>query len=101
MPGVGDVIQTGTTAYQVAAVISTEHQSAVYLGIRRGCGFAAAVLVGSQAGWQVAPLPADLPLLVAAGRMLRGHPGRALVAWDPDFLPISEGADLLPAQGDL
>jgi hypothetical protein len=101
MPGVGEVIQTGTSAYRVAAVLSNEQGVAVYLGIRLGRGLAAAILVSSQAGWQVAPLPHDLPLLDAAGRLLRGHPGRALVAWDPDFLPISEGADLLPAQGDL
>jgi hypothetical protein len=101
MPGVGELIQTGAAAYLVVAVLAHERAAAVYLGIRRGPGIAAALLLGAPGGWQVALLPADLPLLDAVGRMLRGQGGRRLVAWDPDWLPISGAADLLPAHGDL
>lgn len=99
-PEVGDVIRSGESAYNVIAVLATERRT-LYLGVRRGCGFAAALLAPRSNGWQAVPLPHDLSLLEAVGRMLRGHVMRRLLAWDPDFLPVRSDRDLLSARKEL
>jgi len=98
LPELGDVIHSGQSAYSIVAVLASE-RGVLYVGMRRGCGFAAALLAPRPGGWQAVPLPHDLPLLEAVGRMLRGHHGRRLLMWDSDFLPIHSGGDLLPAPG--
>jgi len=92
------VVHTERASYLVVGIVQTEHGT-VYIGARCGRGLAFAVLMRTGKGWHVAPLDRGVSLVGSLALTLRADPRRRLLAWDPDFVPISHHSDLVPGHG--